>query len=332
MSNKTNSPAPTEEGPKEERPKNGSAERQGYIDEMTASLSESPRRLPSHYFYDTAGSHLFDKICELPEYYPTRTETKILENHAQEIAAKIGPRAEVIEYGSGSSTKTTLLLAALTDPARYVPIDVSSNHLNASAKRIAKDFPGLAVDPLCANFNDEIPIERQGKNLGQRVGYFPGSTLGNLGEPQAKGLLNRMAHTLGKGGLLLIGVDLVKPESVLVPAYDDSQGITASFNLNILTHLQKLIDLKVQVDGFEHLALWNPSASRMEIYLVSQKDQVLELAGQEFPVAQGERILTEYSHKYTPKSLLRIAEDFEPIAHWSDDQGWFLVQLLRVRD
>ena len=305
--------------------------RREYTREVLASLSESPRRIPSHYFYDSTGSQLFDAICELPEYYLTRTETKILEDHAGAMAAAIGPRAEVIEYGSGSSTKTNLLLGALENPARYVPIDVSTDHLLESAQRIAGDFPGLQVDPLCANFNETLEIPRKGERLGQRVGYFPGSTLGNLGEPAAKALLERMARTLGPEGLLLIGVDLVKPAEVLVPAYDDASGITARFNLNILTHLQRLIDLAVEPQGFEHLALWNPTDSRMEMHLESLQDQVLTLDGQSFPVAQGERILTEYSHKYTRNSLLGIASTFEPIAHWSDDRGWFLVQLLRVR-
>jgi len=300
-----------------------------YTEEILASLAEEPPRLPSKYFYDATGSRLFDAICALPEYYLTRTETGILERDAKAMAAAIGPHCELLEYGSGSSTKTTLLLDALVKPARYIPIDVSRAHLHDAAQRIHARYPDLSVEPLCADFAGEIVLPSEA--AGTRVAYFPGSTLGNLTDAGARGLLERMTRTLGPGGLLLIGVDLVKPESVLVPAYDDAAGVTAAFNRNLLVHLQSLVDLQVNPTAFEHRAIWNADEHRMEMWLEASSDQVLELAGQRFAIPRGKRILTEFSHKYTPERLLDLAAGFDPVARWSDPQGWFLVQLLRVR-
>jgi dimethylhistidine N-methyltransferase len=302
---------------------------QADIQEVKAALQEPIPRLPTHYLYDERGSQLFEAITELPEYYLTRTETEVLETHATKIAQRIGPGCELIEYGSGSSHKTEILLTALERPAVYTPIDVSGDHLDASAERIRASYPDLDVQPLCANFMDELKIPREAR--GTRVGFFPGSTLGNLNDVQARELLARMARTLGRGALLLIGVDLVKPEEILVPAYDDSQGVTAKFILNILPHIWELTGLKANVEDFRLRAIWNPEHSRMELWIEALRNTRLELEELKLDLAPGQRILIEYSTKYTRERLLDLAQDFEPVDHWTDSKGWFLVQLLKVR-
>jgi L-histidine Nalpha-methyltransferase len=308
-----------------------SPERERFLADVLDGLGASPKTLPCKYFYDARGSALFDRICTLPEYYPTRTELAILRRHAAAMAEAIGPRCLLVEYGSGSSTKTRLLLDRLEAPAAYVPVDISREHLLQSAAALAAHYPHLAVIPVCADFTQPFALPDV-PGADRVVGYFPGSTIGNFAPAEATKFLADVAHRCGAGGALLIGVDLRKPRAVLEPAYDDARGVTAEFNRNLLRRVNRELGGDFDLAAFDHRAFWNPARGRVEMHLVSRRDQVLHLAGRTVPFAKGESIHTENSHKYELAGFAQLAAaaGFGVERVWTDDAGLFSVQLLRV--
>jgi len=286
-------------------------------------LAARPRTIPARWFYDRAGSELFEAITALPEYYLTRTERSLLENAAGEIAALAGPGRAIVEFGSGSSAKTTILLAA-TRPAAYVPIDISRDFLLESAARLAKTFSGLPIYPVDRDFTEALRLP-EALDGAPRLGFFPGSTIGNLLVPDAVDLLRRMAAALGDGAMLLIGVDRIKDPSVLLPAYDDAQGVTAAFNLNLLHRINRELGGSAPVDAFRHVVRWNDAEARIEMHLEAARDVQFEVEGCRFAIAKGETIHTENSLKYGPRdaSVLLRAGGWTPIADWTDEQQRF---------
>ena len=302
--------------------------------EVVAGLSKDRKTLPCKYFYDAAGSRLFDRICELDEYYPTRTEVGILEHRAAEIAGRVGPGALVIELGSGSSTKTNVLLRALERPAGYVPVDISRDHLTEAAERIAKRFPGLAVWPVCADFNADVELpEREGDEQGRLV-FFPGSTIGNFDPAACRGLLRRMVELCGpEGGQLLLGIDLIKDRKRLESAYDDAEGVTAAFNLNLLRRINRELDGDFDPDTFVHRARFDETESRVEMHLVSEEEQVVSIDGQSFHFESGETICTEHSYKFTVEGFSSLAEEagWRLEESWTDSDELFAILLLSTK-
>lgn len=300
--------------------------------DVLEALSRSPlRELPTQYLYDARGSQLFDQICELPEYYPTRTELGIMERDAAAMAEAIGPDALVIEYGSGSSIKTRRLLGALTDPAGCVLVDISREHLLASAEELAKRFSNVQVLPVCADFTTAFEIPKTDREAKRRVVYFPGSTIGNFVPDQASRLLAQMAQQVGPGGGLLIGTDLRKDPAILKAAYNDAQGVTAAFNLNLLHRINRELGADFNVDAFEHTATYDEELGRIEMLLVSTREQQVRVAGRRFRFDREEAIHTEFSHKYSIEGFARLASKagFVPQQVWTDPKQLFAVHLLR---
>ncbi|RYY36266.1 MAG: L-histidine N(alpha)-methyltransferase, partial [Sphingomonadales bacterium] len=238
--------------------------------DVLTGLSLTPRAIPARWFYDRAGSELFEKITDLPEYYPTRTETALLERVSPELDALAAPNAAVVEFGSGSSTKTPTLLRAI-EPAAYVPIDISGDFLRESARALSADFPGLPVYPVEADFMRPVPLPREVAGL-PKLGFFPGSTIGNMQAFHAVDLLRAMRDWLGEGARLLIGMDRIKSPDILVPAYDDAQGVTAAFNMNLLERINRELAGTIPLDAFRHRAIWNPDAARVEMHLEATRD------------------------------------------------------------
>lgn len=295
--------------------------------EILAGLAEQPKSVPPKYFYDQEGSRLFEEICDLPEYYPTRTEIGILEAHAEEIARRIGPGSTLIEYGSGSSRKTRILLDCLPDPALYVPVEISSAALEDAVDGLADEYPDLHIKPICADYMGLRGLPHGGDDLpaGRHVVFFPGSTIGNLNPEEAVELLDSMRRVAGPGGALLIGVDLRKERCVLEKAYNDAQGITAAFNLNLLRRLNLELGADFPLDAFEHRAFFNESRSRVEMHLVARRPTTVTLGDQAVEFAEGESIHTENSYKYTLESFefLLGRAGFAPRARWTDARKWF---------
>lgn len=293
---------------------------------MQRALAEAPHRISPKWFYDRTGSRLFDAICELPEYYPTRTELALLARHAEGIARAIGPGAEVVEFGAGSLRKVRWLLAALHAPAGFVPIDISADHLLGAAQDLQREHPGLVVRPLAADFTQPLALPPA---RGPRVGFFPGSSIGNFEPAEALALLRRMAGWLDGG--LLIGVDLVKEPAVLHAAYNDAAGVTARFNLNLLARANAELGADFDLAAWAHSAFYQPALQRVEMHLVSRADQRVRLCGRTFAVAEGESLHTECSHKYTVAGFQRLAAEagFTPAAVWTDPQRWFALHWLR---
>ncbi len=306
------------------------------IDEILIGLSGRQKKLPSKLFYDERGSKLFDEICDLGEYYVTRTETALMEKYAIEIARELGAGTMLIEYGSGSSTKTRVLLSNLDRPAGYVPIDISSEHLARTARGLERDYPELEIHPLAADFTQpfELPASVNGSfsDNPNRVIYFPGSTIGNFEKRDAIELLKGMVRTLGKGGRLLIGVDLDKDPEILHRAYNDSLGVTAKFNRNILVRLNREFCSNFKLDRFEHRAFYDRQHSRVEMHLVSLVPQTARVCGKAITFRAGETILTEYSHKYTIDDFTQISAEagFRSLRVWTDEADLFSVHLLEV--
>ena len=295
--------------------------------DVLAGLSQRQKAVPARWFYDEAGSRLFEAITELPEYYPTRAETEILERHGADFAAVIGPGHAVVEFGSGSSAKTPLLLRAIS-PAAYVPIDISGDFLRQAAAALAADFPGLPVIPVEADFTKPVALPPQIAAL-PKLGFFPGSTIGNLVPPTAVDLLHSMRRTLGDGTLLLIGMDRIKDPATLIAAYDDPQGVTAAFNLNLIERINRELGADIPDGAFRHEARWNEMLSRIEMHLVATRDFGFEIAGQRFAFAQGSSIHTENSHKYGERGarLLLLAGGWTPQREWSDPDDDFAIIL-----
>lgn len=306
-------------------------------DDLAASvlegLKKSEKELSPVWFYDELGSFLFDNICELPEYYLTRTEIAIMQAHAIEMAEHVGRDAAIIELGSGTSLKTRLLLDRIEMPATYVPVDIAREHLLDAAGAIARDYPDLRVIPVCANFLQPFDLPAYVANSRRRVVYFPGSTIGNFDSEEAAQLLRRIREMIGDNGALLIGVDLRKDPRILHRAYNDDAGVTAEFNINALRHLNRELGADFDLDAFEHEAIWVENKSRIEMHLVSKEDQRVHIGDEEVRIKRGEHILTEYSHKYTLDGFADLAAtaDLAVTRVWTDPEQKFSVQLLEPR-
>jgi len=298
------------------------------IDELVEGLSQPQKMISPKYFYDEAGSRLFEQITELPEYYLTDAELEIMRTHVDDMAALIGKQASLIEFGSGSSLKTRILLEHIDELAAYVPVDISAEHLYASAQKIRREFPGLDVRPVVADFTRPFALPTPAVMPVKNVVYFPGSTIGNFEEAEAMELLRVMYAEAGAGGALLIGLDLQKDPAIIDQAYNDSKGVTAEFNLNVLRHLNASHSAEFDVDAFEHRAEYDEDEGRVVLELVSQKDQTFAIGSKEFDIADGETIVTEYSHKYTLEGFARMAHDagFEVEKVWTDPKQLFSVQ------
>jgi dimethylhistidine N-methyltransferase len=300
--------------------------------DVVRGLSARPRTLSAMYFYDQAGSQLFDRICELEEYYPTRTEISILDESVDEICAALGPRVMLVEFGSGSSQKIRLLLDHLDDPAGYVPVDISKDHLVEAAAAIARDYPRLEVRPVCADFTEPVPMPLLDKAARRRVVFFPGSTIGNFERADSRHLLESVREDCGAGGGLLIGVDLRKDPDVLHAAYDDREGVTAAFNLNLLERINRELGADFELEQFEHVARWDDKAGRVEMHLRARRDQVVSLDEHTWEFEQGETIHTENSHKWSVDEFAELAASaglsLEQV--WTDPERLFSVHLYRV--
>ena len=297
---------------------------------MLRGLRAPKKELPCKYFYDEVGSALFEQITELEEYYPTRTELGIMERHAAEMAGLLGPRCLLIEYGSGSSVKTRRLLDQLRDPAGYVPIDVSGEHLRRSARALGEEYPDIEVLPLCADFTRPLGLPACRKPAARRVVYFPGSTLGNFTPEAALALLRQTAGLCGRGGGLLLGIDLRKDPRVIEAAYNDRRGVTAAFNRNILVRINRELGADFDIEQFAHRAFYNAAQGRIEMHLVSRRDQVVRVGGMPFFFAAGESIHTENSYKYSLPALTDLAEagGFAVERVWTDERQYFSVAYL----
>jgi dimethylhistidine N-methyltransferase len=282
-------------------------ERERFLADALDGLRRPHKTLPCKYFYDAEGSKLFDQICGLPEYYPTRSELGILRAHAGELAACLGPETLLVEYGSGSSVKTRLLLDRLERPSAYVPVDVSREHLLATVLALRVDYPGLPVLPVCADFSAPFALPRLPRAPRRRAVFFPGSTIGNFSEAGAVALLAGIARLVGPGGALVVGADLVKDPRVLERAYDDAAGVTAAFNLNLLARMNRELGADFDLSRFRHRAVWAAGERRIEMHLVSQQEQVVRLGGAEIHFAPGESVCTEHSHKYTLPGFASLA-------------------------
>jgi dimethylhistidine N-methyltransferase len=300
-----------------------------FENDLLAALSSQPRSIAPKYFYDEAGSKLFDQICALPEYYPTRTELGILKNHTREIAGHIGVHAELVEFGAGSLTKVRLLLDAMDAPLRYVPIDISGEHLAQAAQGLGTDYPRLQVLPLVADYSQAFSLPPAMAGMRQRVGFFPGSTIGNFTPVEAVKFLT-MAGNVLRGGALLLGADLIKDPAILHAAYSDVQGVTAAFNLNLLARANRELGADFDLSKFAHSAFYNAPQQRIEMHLMSRVRQVVHLAGQAFEFEEGETLHTENSYKFTIDGLraLAVQAGFTPGPVWTDSQRLFSLHWL----
>jgi len=298
-----------------------------FLGDVLAGLSAPVPAIPARWLYDHRGSELFEEITRLPEYYPTRTETALLERYSDEIAGLTGSGEAVVEFGSGSSTKTPILLRAV-EPTAYVPIDISGDFLRESAAALGQAFPGLAIHPVEADFMRRIDLPPAVAAL-PKLGFFPGSTIGNLVARTAVDLLRAMKETLGEGARLVIGMDRIKDVDVLRAAYDDAAGVTAAFNLNLLDRINAELDGTIPVDAFRHRAIWNDALSRIEMHLEAVRDVRFTVSGHPFAFRAGETIHTENSHKYgyrDSRILLRAA-GWGVVGEWTDDREWFSILL-----
>ena len=294
-------------------------------------LAEPIPAIPARWFYDRRGSELFDQITKLPAYYPTRTETALLQERIGEMARLIPPGSAVVEFGSGSSTKTPLLLEAMK-PRAYVPIDISGEYLQDSAARVDAQFARLPVYPVEADFTKEVILPAEIAGL-PRLGFFPGSTIGNFVPRSATDLLRHFRDILGVGSKLLIGMDRVKSVERLIVAYDDPQGVTAKFNLNMLHRINRELGADIDITAFRHEARWHDMNGRVEMHLVAIRDTGFTIDGQRFAFAKGASIHTENSHKYGPRGgrLLLLAGGWTPLAEWTDDAGDFALILAEAQ-
>ncbi len=304
-----------------------------FREEVLWGLRLQPKRLPCKFFYDEIGSHLFDRICDLEEYYLTRVEMEILQRHGTEMAAALGPECRLIEYGSGSGLKTRMLLDHLDRPRSYVPIDISREQLMSSAAQLAGAYPGLQVRPVCADYTATFDLPAENPPGRRTVAFFPGSTIGNFEPAEAVEFLRRVATTCQRGGGLLIGVDLKKDPGVLHRAYNDRHGVTAAFNLNLLARLQRELGAEIHLDQFAHYAPYNPCLGRIEMHLVSLADQLARIGNAVIFFRQGESILTEYSYKYNFHDFAQLVAQagFDVEQVWTDERHRFSVQYLTVR-
>ncbi|MEM1205279.1 MAG: L-histidine N(alpha)-methyltransferase [Acidobacteriota bacterium] len=318
------------------KPEDAAAERlrggDAMLREVTEGLLAPQKQIHCKYLYDQRGSELFERICGLDAYYPTRTEISILERRGDEMADRIGPRALLIEPGAGSSLKTRLLLDRLRRPVAYVPVDISGAHLEIHATSLRRSYPDLGILPVCADYTGpfEVPIPEIPPR--RRVVFFPGSTIGNFTADAVIPFLRTLATTAGPGGGLLIGVDLRKDPAILERAYNDEEGVTAEFNLNLLRHLDRKLGSDFGTEGFRHVAFWNDAESRIEMYLESLERRTVHLGDIAIHLGLGERILTEYSHKFTVDGFGRLAAEagLELEQTWTDPRRWFSIHHLSI--
>ena len=295
------------------------------LSDVIAGLSSDPRTLPCKYFYDERGAALFQQICELPEYYVTRTESDILDRNRAEIASQIGPNIELIGLGTGAGTKTRILVEALQQPAVYIPVDISEKQLRKSAALFRKIFPKLEVLPVCADYLQPVVLPSPRHEAARNVVYFPGSTIGNFEPSEALEFLRRIANVSGRGGGLLIGVDLQKDQNVIEAAYNDQAGITAEFNLNLLAHINRETGANFDLTRWQHRATYNSEEGRIEMYLISATDQTVRIQDRQFHFRADEKILTEHSYKHTPEGFIALAHQagFDFLKLWTDDARLF---------
>ena len=304
-------------------------ESEDILGEITEGLSRPQKELPSKLFYDQRGSSLFEEITKLEEYYPTRTEVSIMNGNIGQISDTLGEGCLLIELGSGSSRKIRLLLENLKNPAGYVPIDISEEHLLESAKTLANDYPGLRIMPVYADYTKSFNVPPFNFPYSKIVVYYPGSTIGNFKPGEARGFLKRISRIAGPGSGLLIGVDLVKDHDILHKAYNDRRGVTAEFNLNMLRRINREVGADFDLDMWEHSAFYNPGEKRIEMHLESKGDQLVQVDGMEVRIEKGESILTEYSHKYTLSSFREIVSDYYGVdSVWTDPESLFSIQYL----
>ena len=296
--------------------------------EIIEGLRQDEKMISPKYFYDERGSQLFEEITALPEYYPTETELGILRDNVDEIARLVGPQASLIEFGSGSSLKTRVLLENLHDLAAYVPVDISEELLLESAALLREDFPNIDILPVAADFTRPFALPQPAIMPVKNIVYFPGSTIGNFTNEDALELLRVMHGEAGEGGALLIGVDLQKDPDIIERAYNDSAGVTAEFNLNVLRHLNREFGADFKLDAFSHSAEYNPEEGRVELRLVSSEQQDVSVGDEAFSIEEDEAILTEYSHKYTLEGFARMAghAGFDVDRVWTDAERLFSVQ------
>jgi L-histidine N-alpha-methyltransferase len=303
-----------------------------FLTTVRTALRRRPRAIPPKYFYDARGSALFDLICTTPEYYPTRTETDILDQFGSDMAERIGPSCVVIELGSGSATKTPLLLRHLADDAAYVPIDICEPHLLQSTHRLSMRFPKMHMHPLCSDYTRLPALKLDGYAGRRRVIFFPGSSIGNCTPAEVVQLLQHAAQLAGSNGAMLIGVDSKKSPALLNPAYNDAAGYTAAFNLNLLARMQRELGAQLDMDGFAHSAFYNAELGRIEMHLVSRKKQFIQLGDETFHFEDGETIHTENSYKYTAHEFQQLAwsAGWHPKMLWSDRNNLFNVHYLSM--
>jgi dimethylhistidine N-methyltransferase len=302
-------------------------------DEILRGLMAPQKRLSPKYFYDKRGSEIFDRICTLAEYYPTRTEMKLMEDHLGEVAALVGERAVVIELGAGSSSKVRMLLDALSDPAAYVPVDISAQFLLEQVESLRPDYPRVEMGPVFADFTRPFELPERPAGSRRNLVFFPGSTIGNFTRRRALELLEVIAAKANRNDALLIGVDLHKDPAILHEAYNDAEGVTAEFNLNLLARLNRELDAKFDLARFAHQAVYDDRERRIEMRLVSIARQRVRVAGVPVDFATGEYIITEYSHKYSPPEFHALAAraGFVPQRTWIDDDGLFSLHYMTLR-
>lgn len=303
----------------------------GFAADVQAGLAASPKRLAPKYFYDLTGSALFERITQLPEYYPTRCEIGILQANAPAIASMFPPACALIEFGSGSSRKARILLSAAATVEAYIPVDISGDFLKQDLAELKRDLPHLVVHPLVEDFTKPFSLPPEFAAL-RRVGFFPGSTIGNFEPQEAAHFLRHIGAVLGPGSLLVVGFDLVKDEQTLYRAYNDAEGVTARFNLNLLARINRELGADFNVAAFDHEAFFNRAKSRIEMHLVSSKRQSVRVNGASFDFRAGETIHTENSYKYTIESFQALARagGWLPLNVFTD--GLFCVQALRISD
>ena len=300
-----------------------------FAKDIQAGLSKPQKELPCRWFYDQRGSELFEQITDLPEYYPTRTETAILTACVAELRDIAGPGVAMLEYGAGAAVKTRILLDGLDAPAAYAPIDISAEFLRSVAQTLASDYPKIAMQPIIGNFLSDVEIPAALASAARRLGFFPGSTIGNLTDTEIKSFLRRAREQLGEDGLLVVGADLRKSADILIPAYDDAAGVTAAFNKNLLVRINRELGGDFDLERFSHKAVWNDADSRIEMHLESDAAQDVTLLGRKFHFAQGETIHTENSRKFTVLGLQALAADcgWQPLRVWEDSSKLFSVQM-----
>jgi dimethylhistidine N-methyltransferase len=300
--------------------------------DVLRGLSSRPKTLPCKYFYDQAGSLLFEQICQQPEYYPTRSELAIMQRHAAEMATLLGPDCLLVEYGSGTSAKTRLLLNHLPTPAAYVPVDIAAQQIRESGEALRLEYPDLNIRPVCADFTQPLDAFLHGIPARRRVVYFPGSTIGNFAPGPAVSLLRQTAELCGPGGVLLLGADLKKDPRILETAYNDGSGVTAAFNLNLLARVNRQLGARFDLQAFWHHACYLPTEGRIEMHLVSRRDQQTSIDDHGFFFAEGEAICTEYSYKYSLADLHTLAGNagFAIQRIWMDERKYFSVSYLAV--